>query len=133
MSPSEEIKLTKFLKEVLNAKIDNSEKLTSQILDASVSVFKNTLIWVLSMIHSPVFSVWTSTSSLKDPEAGLVLEEDVNQELELNTESPKMKLWNGSEENMMVPSTTDSITTRSLHRHTYLNFHFIYFFQNYRL
>jgi hypothetical protein len=61
------------------------------------------------MIHLPVFSVWTSTLSLKDPEAELVLEEDVNQELELNTESPKMKLWNGSEENMMEPSITDKI------------------------
>ena len=107
MSPSEEIKLTKFLKEVLNEKIDNSEKLTSQILDASVSVFKNTLIWVLSMIHSPVFSVWTSTLSLKDPEAELALEEDANQELVLNTEFQKMKPWNGSEENTMVPSITD--------------------------
>jgi hypothetical protein len=29
--------------------------------------------------------------------------------LELNTESPKMKLWNGSEENMMEPSITDNI------------------------
>jgi hypothetical protein len=107
MSPSEETKPTKFLKEVLNARIDNSEKLISQILDASVLVFNNILIWVLSMIHLPVFSVWTSTSSLKDQEAELVFEEDVNQELELNTEFPKMKLWNGSEENMMVLSITD--------------------------
>ena len=60
------------------------------------------------MIHLPVFSVWTSTSSLKDQEAELVLEEDANQKLELNTESPKMKPWNGSEENMMVLSTTDN-------------------------
>ena len=63
MSPSEEIKLMKFLKEVSNARTDNSEKLISQTLDVSDSVFNNTLIWVLSMIHSPVFSVWTFTSS----------------------------------------------------------------------
>jgi hypothetical protein len=37
----------------------------------------------------------------------LVLEEDANQELELNTESQKIKLWNGSEENMMVLSITE--------------------------
>jgi hypothetical protein len=45
--------------------------------------------------------------SLKDQEAELALEEDANRELELNTESQKIKLWNGSEENMMVPSITD--------------------------
>ena len=71
------------------------------------SVFNNILISVLSMIHSPVFSVWTSTLFLKDLEAELVLEEDANQESEPNTESQKIKLWNGSEENMMVLSTTD--------------------------
>jgi hypothetical protein len=60
------------------------------------------------MIHLPVFSVWTFTLSLKDLEAELVLEEDANQELEPNTESQKIKPWNGSEENMMVPSITDS-------------------------
>ena len=107
MLQSEEIKLMKFSKEVLKSRIDNSEKPTSQILDVSDSVFNNTSIWVLSMIHSLVFSVWTSTLFLKDQEVELVLEEDVNQELELNTESPKMKLWNGSEENMMVQSITD--------------------------
>ena len=107
MSPSEEIKLMKFLKEVSNARTDNSEKLISQTLDVSDLVFNNTLIWVLSMIHSPVFSVWTSTLSLKDPEAELVLEEDANQELVLNTEFQKMKPWNGSEENMTAPFTID--------------------------
>ena len=59
------------------------------------------------MIHLPVFSVWTFTLFLKDQEAELVLEEDVNPELELNTEFQKKKLWNGSEENMMEPFTTD--------------------------
>jgi hypothetical protein len=61
MSPSEEIKLTKFLKEVLKSKTDNLEKLTSQIQAALDSVFNNISISVLSMIHSPVFLVWTST------------------------------------------------------------------------
>lgn len=60
------------------------------------------------MTHSPVFSVWTSTSSSKDQEAELVLEEDAKAESVLNTESQKTKLWNGSEENTMVPSTTDT-------------------------
>ena len=98
----------KFSKEVSKLRIDNSEKLTSQIQDVSDSVFNNTLIWVSSMIHSLVFSVWTSMSFLKDPEAELDWEEDANQESEPNTESQKMKPWNGSEENMMVPSITDS-------------------------
>ena len=61
------------------------------------------------MIHLPVFSVWTFTSSSKDQEAELDSEEDVNQELEPNIEYQKMKLWNGSEENMMEPSITDNI------------------------
>jgi hypothetical protein len=59
------------------------------------------------MIHLPVFSVWTFTSSLKDQGAELVLEEDANQELVLNTESQKRTPCNGSEEDMMVPFTTD--------------------------
>jgi len=59
------------------------------------------------MIHSPVFSVWTFTLFLKDQEAELALEEDANQSLVLNTESPKKNLWNGSEENLTVPSTID--------------------------
>ena len=109
MSPSEEIKLTKFLKEVLKSRIDNLEKSISQILDVLDLVFNNISIWVLSMIHSLVFSVWTSMLFLKDQEVELVLEEDANQELVLNTESPKTKLWNGSEENMMVPFIIDSI------------------------
>ncbi len=57
--------------------------------------------------------------SLKDPEAELVLEEDVNQESELSTESQKIKLWNGSEENMMALSTTDSCSY-------YLNFYYFF-------
>jgi hypothetical protein len=61
------------------------------------------------MIHSLVFLVWTFTLFLKDQEAELVLEEDVNQELVLNIEFLKIKLWNGSEENMMELSITDSI------------------------
>jgi type II secretory pathway component HofQ len=94
-------------KEVLKLKTDNLEKLTSLIQDVLDLVFNNTSIWVLSMIHLPVFSVWTSTSSLKDQEAELVSEEDVNRELERNTESQKIKLCNGLEENMMVPFTID--------------------------
>lgn len=62
------------------------------------------------MIHLPVFSVWTSTSSLKDQEAELVLEEDANPELELNTEFQKTILCNGSEENMTELSITDKFT-----------------------
>ena len=48
-------------------------------------------------------------SSSKGQEAELDSEEDVNQESEPNTESQKIKLWNGSEENMMEPSITDNI------------------------
>ena len=68
------------------------------------------------MIHSLVFSVWTSTLSLKDLEAESVSEEDANQESEPNTESQKTKLWNGSEENTMVLSITDSC---SLFKYSY--------------
>ena len=68
------------------------------------------------MIQLLVFSVWTFTLSLKDLEAELVLEEDANQELELNIESLKIKLWNGSEENMMELFITDSCSY-------YLNFY----------
>ena len=107
MSQSEEIRLTKSLKEGSKSRTENSEKSTSQIQDVSVLVFNNTSIWVLSMIHSPVFSVWTSTSSLRDQEAELASEEDANQESEPSIESQRKKLWNGSEENMMVPFTTD--------------------------
>jgi hypothetical protein len=103
------IKLIKSLKEVLKLKIDNLEKLTFLIQDVSDSVFNSILIWELSMIHSLVFLVWTFTLFLKDQEAELVLEEDVNQELVLNIEFLKIKLWNGSEENMMELSITDSI------------------------
>ena len=59
------------------------------------------------MIHLPVFLVWTFTSFLKEPAAELDSEEDVNLPLELNTESPKMKPWNGSEENSMELSIID--------------------------
>ena len=62
------------------------------------------------MILTPVSSVWTSTSSSKDQETELVLEEDANQESELNTESTKKRPWNGSDVNTMVPSTTDKFT-----------------------
>ena len=70
-------------------RIVSSKKRTFLIQDASVSVFNNTLIWVLSMIHLPVFSVWTSTSSLKDQEAELVSEDDAKAESVLSTESQK--------------------------------------------
>lgn len=74
-----------------------------------VSVFKSTSIWESSMTHSQVFSVWTSMLSLRDQEAELVLEEDAKAESVQNTESQRMKLWNGSEENMMELSTTDKL------------------------
>ncbi len=61
------------------------------------------------MIHSPVFSVWTSTSSSRDPEAESASEEDASQELEPSTESQRKNQWNGSEENTTVPYTTDSL------------------------
>jgi hypothetical protein len=61
------------------------------------------------MIPSPVFSVWTFTLSSRDQEAELVLEEDANPESEPNIEFPRKTPWNGSEENMMVPSTTDRL------------------------
>jgi hypothetical protein len=107
MSPSEEIKPMKFSKEDLKLKIDNSEKPIFLILDVLDLVFNNTSISVLSMIHSPVFLVWTFTSFLKDQEAELALEEDANQESVLNTEFLKNKPCNGSEENMTVPFTID--------------------------
>ena len=75
-----------------------------------VSVSNNTSIWVLSMIPLPVFSVWISTSFSREQAAELVSEEDANPPSEQNTESPKTKLWNGSEENSMELSTTDSFT-----------------------
>jgi hypothetical protein len=72
-----------------------------------VSVFKNTLTWVSSMIHSLVFSVWISMLSLKDQEAELALEEDAKAQSVLNTELVNKKLWNGSKRNMMVLFTID--------------------------
>lgn len=107
MSPLEEIKLIKSWKEVSRSRTENSKREISQILDASDSVFNNILIWVLSMIPSPVFSVWTSTSYSKDQEAESVLEEDVKVQLEPNTESANNKLWNGSRKNTMVPYIID--------------------------
>ena len=74
-------------------------------------VFNNISIWVSSMIHLLVFLVWTFTLFLKDQEAELDLEEDVNQESEPSIEFPRKKPWNGSEENMMELSTTDHIST----------------------
>ncbi len=109
MSLSEETRLTKFSKEDLKSRTDNSEKSISQILETLVSVFNNTLIWVSSMIHLPVFSVWTFTLSSKDQEAELDSEEDANPESEPNIEFPRKMPWNGSEESMMVPSTTDCL------------------------
>jgi len=61
------------------------------------------------MTHSPVFSVWTSTSSLKDPEAESALEEDVNPESVPSTEFRKIKQCNGLEENTTVPYTIDRL------------------------
>lgn len=81
---------------------------------ASVSVSKNTSIWVLSMIPSLVFSVWTFTLSSRDPEAESVSEEDAKLLLDINTKFPRMKLWNGSRENTMVPSTTDRYLNLSI-------------------
>ena len=115
----------KFSREDSKSKTDNSEKSTSQILDVSASVFKNTSIWVSSMIHSLVFSVWTSTSFSKELVAELDSEEDANQLLVPNIESPKMKLWNGSEESSTVPSTTDYLSYLIFHQFYtyYLIFH----------
>jgi len=107
MSQSEVIRLMKFLKEASRSRTENSRRETSQILAASDSVFKSTSIWVLSMIHSPVFSVWTSTSFSKDQEAELASEEDAKALLELSTELAKRMRWNGSKRNMMEPSITD--------------------------
>jgi len=75
---------------------------------ASDSVSKNTLIWESSMIPSPVSSVWTSTSFLRDLEAELDLEEDAKLPSVPSTEFPKKTPWNGLDANMMEPSTTDS-------------------------
>jgi len=97
----------KYLREVSRLKIESSRKETFPILVALALVSKNISIWESSMIPSPVFSVWTSTSFLKDPEVELVSEEDAKAELELNTESAKMKPWNGSRKSMMEPSITD--------------------------
>lgn len=103
----EVIKQIKFWKEVSKLKTENLKRETSQILDASVSVFKNTLIWVLSMILSLVSSVWTFMLSLKDQEAELPLEEDAKAESELNIELANKTLCNGLKRNMMEPSTID--------------------------
>ena len=93
------------------------------------SVFNNTLIWVLSMIHSLVFSVWISTLSLKDQEVELGLEEDVKAESEPNIESANNKLCNGSRRNTMELSITDlyrifklySISYNCLSKYLYLS------------
>jgi hypothetical protein len=62
-------KLIKFSKEDLKLKIENLEKLISLKLEILDLVFNNILIWVLSMIHSLVFSVWTFMLYLRDQEA----------------------------------------------------------------
>jgi len=116
MLPSEAIRLIKFLKEASKLRTDNLEKPISLIPETSDLVFNNTSIWVLSMIHSLVFSAWTSTWFSKDQEAESVSEEDANPESEPNTESQRIKPCNGSEENTMVPSTTDSSSLFKLYR-----------------
>jgi hypothetical protein len=68
------------------------------------------------MIHSLVFSVWTSTLFSKDQEAELVLEEDVKAKLELSTELANNKLWNGSRRNMTVLFTTDLYLNINIHK-----------------
>ena len=73
------------------------------------------------MIPLLVFSVWTFTSFSKEPAVELDSEEDVNLPLEPNTESPKMKPWNGSEENSMELSIIDKFTYLKL-----TNYNFIY-------
>lgn len=70
-------------------------------------VFNNILIWVSSMIHLLVFSVWISTLSSKDPEAELVLEEDVKAKLGLNIELANKKPCNGSKRNTTELSITE--------------------------
>lgn len=107
MSPLEETKPIKSWKEVSRSRTENSKREISLIQDASDLVFNNTLIWVLSMIPSPVFSVWTFMSYLKDQEAESVLEEDAKAQLEPNTESANNRQWNGSRKNTTVPYIID--------------------------
>ena len=70
-------------------------------------VFKSTSIWVSSMTHSPVFSVWTSTLSLKGQEAESAFADAAKAELEPSIKSPRRRPWNGSRKNTMVQFTTD--------------------------
>lgn len=72
MSQLEAKKLIKFSKEDLKSKTENLERLISLTLEILDLVFNNISIWVLSMIHSLVFSVWTFMLSLRDQEAELV-------------------------------------------------------------
>lgn len=89
---------------------------TSLLMQAtSDSVFRNTSIWVSSMTPSPVSSVWTSTLSSSALEAELDSDAAAKAPLAPSTESPKKKLWNGSEENTMEPSTTDLFKQRHHH------------------
>lgn len=107
MLPSEVTRLIKFLKEDLKLKTENLRKETSLILDALDLVFNNTLIWVLSMTPSLVFSVWTSTLCSRDQEAELASEEDAKAKSEPSTELAKNKQCNGSRRNTMEPSIID--------------------------
>jgi len=61
------------------------------------------------MIPSLVSSVWTSTSSLRDPEAELDSEDAAKAPLELSTAFPRKTLWNGSDANMTALFTTDHL------------------------
>ena len=70
-------------------------------------VFKSTLIWVLSMIHSLGFLVWTFTSSSRDQEAELASEEDAKALLVPSTESVNKMPWNGSKRNTTVQFIID--------------------------
>ena len=114
------------LKEDSRSKIDSWESETSQTLETSDSVSNNTSILVWSMTHLPVSSEWTFTSSLKDPEAESVWEEDAKPESEPNTESPKKRPWSGSRENTTVPFTTEWWSL------SYLNYHQSISFQNHQ-
>jgi hypothetical protein len=61
--PSEEKKQKNFLKKVLKLKNSNLKEEISPCPEISDSVSKNTLIWESNMIHTLVFSEWTSTLS----------------------------------------------------------------------
>jgi len=59
------------------------------------------------MTPSLVFSVWTSTSSSRDPEAESVSEEDAKVESELSIKLARKMLCNGSKRNTTVQFIID--------------------------